>query len=209
MRVCDGPEPMDISRTTFLPFTHTRALTSQQSLLKQEPRGASGPGPQAIKDFCKISGPCLHPHPEAASLSGFKSVEWTEVTTQGLPHPPMSSCGSAFEDEDDVHSFQICFFLFFFPCLWLCVVASRSPGSSVEGAPAAPLRPRCASSHWLCDFYSSPGHFFWEEGETSKQTPPVFGCHTCCIYSLTPDCTEICVEKKRAPLQLQLKQELV
>lgn len=95
---------MDVSRKTFLPFLHchTRALTSQQSLLKQEPRGPSGPGPQAIKDFCKISGPCLHPHPEAASLSGFKPVEWTEVTTQGLLHPPMSSCSSSEEEEEEV-----------------------------------------------------------------------------------------------------------
>lgn len=43
----------------------------------------------------------------------------------------------------------------------------------MEGAAAAPLHPRCASSHWLCDFYSSPFFLFWEEGETSKQTPTI------------------------------------
>lgn len=169
--------------------------------------GPSGPGPQALKDFCKISGPRLHPHPEAASLSGFKPVEWTEVTTQGLTHPPVSSCGSSVvEDEEDVPARVDSKSAFFFSLpLGLCVVASRSPGSRVEGAPAAPLRPRCASSHWLCDVT----FYFWEEEETSKQTHQVLRRHTCCIYSLTPDCMEICVEKKRAPLELQLKQKLV
>lgn len=80
--------------------------------------GPSGPGPQALKDFCKISGPRLHPHPEAASLSGFKPVEWTEVTTQDLTHPPVSSCGSSVvEDEEDVPArvdSKSAFFFFFF-----------------------------------------------------------------------------------------------
>lgn len=143
MCACVTAGQPDLNRWTFLgqlsspSFTHTRALTSQQSLLKREPRGPSGPGPQAITDFCKISGPCLHPHPEAASLSGFKSVEWTEVTTHGLPHPLVSSCGSVVEDEDvpaRIHSKSASFF----SCLWLCgrvpvarfKCGRRSPSSS-------------------------------------------------------------------------------
>lgn len=137
MRTCDGwgtgPEPMDISRTTFLPFlhSHTRALT-QQSLLKWEPRGAPQDlDPQALKDFCKISGPCLHPHPEAASLSGFKPVEWTEVTTQGLTHPPMSSCGSSVvEDEEDVPARVESKSAFFFFSPWGSVWSR--PGRQVQ-----------------------------------------------------------------------------
>lgn len=159
--------------------------------------------PCLLRTFVKYQDPVSTPTLKLL-LSGFKSVEWTEVTTQGLPPPPMSSCSSsAFEDEEDVlarvDSKSAFFFFFSSLRLGLCVVVSRSPGSSVGGAPAASLRPQCAASHWLCDFYSSPGHFFGgKRGDKQANAPSIETPHLLCFQLNTRLYRNLCRKEARA-----------